>query len=231
MPPVYPPIPRPHLTYKEVDKLDNPVSGTRDDEDDDPVDDWSDLDAPIPPRQSPKVTSEMATEMAVLKEGGDTVSEIAEVVRMDPRTVRKALANVSEDEKQAIATYHNFLLGSRHFRVADKALKALEERDFNEQDSKGRFVNGIVALDTVAGISSDHVEKRYNAAGVGQDGTGARGNPISDFLLTTERANRAIRSLPAGSRLKLHQSVEIVSGEDVSEPSAGGVEADWSESD
>ena len=38
MPPVYPPIPRPHLTYKEVDKLDNPVSGTRDDEDDDPLD-------------------------------------------------------------------------------------------------------------------------------------------------------------------------------------------------
>lgn len=215
---------RPAKSWKSPKVIkDRPVSGT----DDEPNDIRDPFDIPNPVRRSPRITEEMRTEMAVLREAGDTTVEIADLFGVNPRTVRSALSKVSEEEKRSIARYQMMVLGSEHYRFALDAIRAARSRDLNETDTKGRYLMPLSQLLIAAGISTDHVNKSHEAAGMtDRAGTGT-GNPIADFIMNAERSRKAIDSLPAGSRLKLNQSLEIESGP---EDSSEAVEASWDDS-
>ena len=209
----------PKVLYEDVPETEEPEQG-------EPKDIRDPLDIPIPVRQIPRVTDDMRSVMAVMEVAGDSPIEIADLFGLNPRTVRKALSSVSDAEKKAIGKYYSIALGSQHYRLAIKAINAAMARDFNEKDDKGRYQTTLVQLLTAAGISTDHVHKATEASGMTDRAGAGTGNPIADFVLNAERATKAIASLPAGSKLKLHQSVELESGD--SDDSSDSVEATWS---
>jgi len=181
-----------------------------------------------PPRRVKNVPREMRTDMAVLSEAGETSTDIAKLFNLNPRTVRRQIALVSEDEERAIRQFLAAELLAKHHRLSLKAYDALMERDFNRVNPKtGRYETSEVQLATLLGISTDKIPLLSPSAGMAdpQDG-GASGNPLTDFILTEDRIERATSGLRKGTKVTVKREMSIET-QDSSDSPPASVPADW----
>jgi hypothetical protein len=182
-----------------------------------------------PPRRLKKVPEELGRDMAVLAEAGETATDIAKLFNLNPRTVRKQIALVSEDEKRAIRQYLAAQLLAKHHQLAIKAYDALMTRDFNRVNKKtGRFETSEVQLATLLGISTDKIPALSPSAGMAdpQDG-GSNANPLFDWMATEERIERGLSGLKKGTKVTLKREVSLEAQDSSDSPPS--VPADWSE--
>lgn len=158
--------------------------------------------------------------MAIQKQYGATVTDLAEHFGYDPRTVRAAIRSISDEERHWIGRIAAQELAGLQLALARKAARALLDRDFNRQriDPKtglpipGAFLTSEVQLATVAGIAADRVEKLRVPAGIATDQDhGVGTNPVTALIRNQQELQRVTRGLPAGAKLKLtvSQSLEV----------------------
>ncbi len=171
--------------------------------------------------------------MAVLKGQGVTVTELSELFGFNPQTVRRHLSDVRGAELDAVRQVVSAELFAMNRLTQKKYLVALLERDPNRlaTDREGEPIKGayVVSEKDLAGI----IEKTLAAmgglaapAGLGQSGESG-GSVLQSWALNDDRMARVLSTLPAGSRVRIHQEVEVSSG-GVSGESPEAVEAPFS---
>lgn len=195
----------------------------------------------IPRRRSPNVTPEDRTAMAVAHEYGVSQTDLAQLFGYNPRTVRKALRDMDDEERRLVGIIASQELAGLHTALGRKALLELLGRDLGRKhrDSEGNEVEGSYQVtDTVllkmASSAAEKLTALAPAAAMARQKDEAPLNPVAGFLRNQEELARVTRQLPVGVRLKLdvRQSLEVSgSGSDASVASSGAADADFSVED
>lgn len=172
-------------------------------------------------RCTTKVSESERLAMAVASGLGATSTDIARHFGYDPRTVRKAIREVPEEERRLIGQMVALEVSGLHVAVARRALSALLERDLNRLRQQpdgsvipGSYVVGESQLAKLAGLTTTAIGELRAAAGLGTEREAAS-NPVAQLLRNEQDLNRLVQSLPAGTKLKLDvsQSVSVESPE------------------
>lgn len=161
----------------------------------------------------PKVLGEL---FAVAHEGGEvSTAELGRMFGLNPRTVRKAIAGVADEDLRSIRRVFGMLSWVKGQQILDgiqdELIRRIEAGELQLKDSKGRYLEGFASLIMAQAAQLDRKQNLATeagmAAGVNEDG-GAR-TAIGKFLATLDDANSALRALPQGSRAR----VQVVTAE------------------
>lgn len=191
---------------------------------------------PIPLRRR-DVTPEERTAMAVAKAYGVTQVDVAKHFGYDPRTVRRALQSISDEERRLVGTIAAQELSGLHAAVARRATLALLERDMNRlqldaegNEIEGRYAVNEVTLNILAGTATDKINDLRSPAGMGNEKDATPLNPVAGFLRNQEELAKVTRQLPAGVKLRIEatQSLEVSGEESSDDSSPAAVDASFS---
>ncbi|MCP4573361.1 MAG: hypothetical protein GY838_13480 [bacterium] len=167
-----------------------------------------------------RMTPELSETMAVMHHDGDTAVDIAKLFRLNPRTVRAAIASVAEEDIRAIRRILAMRLMSKHHEVADKAMSELLHRNLGETRDDGSNVVSVGQLSRLADMATSNQSALAKDAGMEETAAGGgTNNPLAELLTNQAELERAASKLPPGARVTLRQEVELGSAPASSPPS------------
>jgi len=161
--------------------------------------------------------------MAVLRECGEKVKDIAEIFGVRRESVTRALGRLSDADRQMIRTIKSAELMAAHHRLARKALSEVLARDFHAKDKSDRYLISEVTLSRIAAIATEKYVELAGLAGMSETQGKRPMNSVMQFLETTQKVTEATRGLPPNVRLGVRQELEV------SEDSEPPIEPPWTE--
>jgi hypothetical protein len=161
----------------------------------------------LSPKRPARIPDSVAELMAVGKEAGATSMDLARLFKVNPRTVRAAIARVGDDQLQAIRRVYGMVSWMKGQQILDGIQDELLERIESGQLRKmkdGKPLTSTAQLLTMQAIQVDKLEPLSENARMAEPKTESRaGSAIGALLASQAEMSDALRVLPEGIRRKI----------------------------